>query len=31
MNSRTGSLIGYASNNDLRIALHYQDAAEILY
>jgi len=31
MNSRTGSLIGLSSDNDLRIALHYQDAAEILY
>lgn len=31
MNSRTESLIGLASNNDLRIALNYQDAAEILY
>lgn len=31
MISRTESFIGLASNNDLRIALHYQDAAEILY
>ena len=31
MRSRTNSLIGYASDNELRIALHYQDAAEILY
>ncbi len=31
MNSRTRSLIGLSSDNDLRIALHYQDAAEILY
>lgn len=31
MNSRTGSLIGLSSDNDLRIALHYQDAAKILY
>lgn len=31
MNSRTGSFIGQASSNDLRIALHYKDAAEILY
>lgn len=31
MNSRTGSLVGLASDNDLRIALHYEDAAKILY
>ena len=31
MNSRTNSLIGHASSNDLRIALHYEDAARILY
>ena len=31
MNSRTESFIGQASNNDLRIALHYEDAAKILY
>ena len=31
MNARTESFIGQASSNDLRIALHYQDAAEILY
>jgi len=31
MNSRTESSIGLASDNDLRIALHYEDAAKILY
>ncbi len=31
MNSRTESFIGQASSNDLRIALHYEDAAKILY
>lgn len=31
MNARTESFIGLASDNDLRIALHYQDAAEVLY
>ena len=31
MNLRTESFIGLSSSNDLRIALHYQDAAEILY
>jgi hypothetical protein len=31
MNSRTGSLIGQSSDNDFRIALHYEDAAKILY
>jgi hypothetical protein len=31
MNSRTESLIGQASSSDLRIALHYEDAAKILY
>ena len=31
MNTRTESLIGLASNNELRIALHYEDAAKILY
>lgn len=31
MNSRTESFIGLSSDNDLRIALHYQDAAKILY
>ncbi|WP_426369865.1 hypothetical protein [Pseudocolwellia sp. HL-MZ7] len=31
MNSRTESSVGLASDNDLRIALHYEDAAKILY
>jgi len=31
MNSRIESFIGQASSNDLRIALHYKNAAEILY
>ncbi len=31
MNSRTNSLIGLASENDLRIALQYEDAFKILY
>ena len=31
MNARTESFIGQASSNDLRIALHYEDAAKILY
>lgn len=31
MNSREQSFIGLASENDLRIALHYKDAFEILY
>lgn len=31
MNARTESFIGLASSNELRIALHYEDAAKILY
>lgn len=31
MNSRTVSFIGLASENDLRIALNYKDAFEVLY
>jgi len=31
MNARTESFIGIASDNDLRIALHYKDAAKVLY
>lgn len=31
MNARTESFIGLASSNELRIALHYEDAARILY
>ena len=31
MKARTGSFIGLASSNELRIALHYEDAARILY
>ena len=31
MNDRTGSLVGQASSDELRIALHYKDAADILY
>ncbi|QKI88730.1 hypothetical protein [Thiomicrorhabdus xiamenensis] len=30
-NARTQSLIGLSSSNELRIALHYKDAASILY
>lgn len=31
MNARTGSMIGHASENEIRIALNYKEAAEILY
>ena len=31
MNSRKESFIGLASENDLRIALHYVDAFKVLY
>jgi len=31
MNSRTDAFIGQASDNDLRIALHFLDSAKVLY
>jgi len=31
MNARTQSFVGQASANEIRIALHYKDAADILY
>ena len=31
MNARTGAFIGQASSNDLRIAIHYKDSAQVLY